>query len=174
MPMAIDGRSALAAFDNGRMMLREVGNGAAREWLDSGVTFLRRHLMAPHTAAVAYLADRKDLMGRATTLTVWGGGGEQRELLRLREPEWIVLHGWTGDGLSLLVTRWSGGRDASGNSPIRTLWRVPITGGAPVSTGLAMEGLRDISLHPDGRQIAFNARFKRSESWVMENLIPNP
>ena len=47
---------------------------------------------------------------------------------------------------------------------IRTLWRVPITGGAPVSTGLAMEALRDISMHPDGRQIAFNARFKRSNT----------
>jgi hypothetical protein len=40
--------------------------------------------------------------------------------------------------------------------------------------GTGMEALRDISIHPDGRQIAFNARFQHSEYWVMENLIPNP
>ena len=34
-----------------------------------------------------------------------------------------------------------------------------------------MEALRDISIHPDGRQIAFNARFRKSEYWVMENLL---
>jgi Tol biopolymer transport system component len=173
-PMAIDGRTALAAFTNGRVRLQELRNGATREWLDSGVTFMRGHVMAPHTAAVAYLADRKDLMGQARTLMVWSGAGAPRELLRVRDPDWIVLHGWTADGLSLFVTRWSGAVDAAGNSPTRTLWRLPITGGTPVSTGLSMEGLRDLSIHPDGRQIAFNARFKRSESWVMENLISSP
>ncbi len=53
-----------------------------------------------------------------------------------------------------------------------TLWRVPTTGGAPVSTGLALDGLRDISIHPDGRQIVFNAGWRRNEQWVMENLLP--
>jgi hypothetical protein len=103
-PMAIDGRSALAAFASGRVTLRDLRTGATREWLDSGVTFMGRHVMAPHTAAVAYLADRKDLMGQARTLMVWGGAGDPRELLRVREPEQIVLHDWTADGLSLLVT----------------------------------------------------------------------
>lgn len=66
--------------------------------------------------------------------------------------------------------RFGGGRVRN-----ETLWRVPITGGAPVSTGLTLEGMRDISIHPDGRQIAFNAGWKRGEQWVMENLlIPNP
>jgi hypothetical protein len=41
-----------------------------------------------------------------------------------------------------------------------------------VSTGLTIEGLRDVSIHPDGRRIAFNAGFKRGEQWVMENLLP--
>lgn len=35
-----------------------------------------------------------------------------------------------------------------------------------------MEGLRDVSIHPDGRTIAFNAGWKRAEHWVMENLLP--
>jgi hypothetical protein len=101
---------------------------------------------------------------------VWGGGGDPRELLRVRQPEQMELVGWTADELNLLVSRWTAD-PASAASPIRTLWRVPTTGGSPVSTGLAMEGLRDISIHPDGRQIAFNASFKNSEYWVMENLL---
>ena len=127
-----------------------------------GVTFMGRHVMAPHTSAVAYLADRNDLMGQVRTLMVWGGAGEPRELLRVREPEQISLVGWTADGLNLLAIRWPA-IPRRPSSATRTLWRVPMTGGALVSTGLAMEALRDISIHPDGRQIAFNARFKKSE-----------
>ena len=89
--MAIGGRSALGAFKSGKVTLRDLRSGATREWWDSGVTFLGRHVMAPHTAAVAYLADRRDLTGQARTLMVWGGAGEPRELLRVREPEQIFL-----------------------------------------------------------------------------------
>jgi len=48
---------------------------------------------------------------------------------------------------------------------------MPATGGAPSSTGLIMEGLRDTALHADGRQIAFNAGWKRYESWVLEGAL---
>jgi hypothetical protein len=34
-----------------------------------------------------------------------------------------------------------------------------------------LDALRDLSLHPDGRQVAFNVGFTRYESWVMENLL---
>jgi hypothetical protein len=43
-----------------------------------------------------------------------------------------------------------------------------------VSSGLTKVGLRDVSSHPDGRRIAFNAGWKRSEQWVLENLLPTP
>ena len=59
----------------------------------------------------------------------------------------------------------------AGSPTPRTLWRVPTTGGAPSSTGLVMEGLRDMTLHPDGRQIAFNAGWKEYESWVLEGVV---
>jgi len=76
------------------------------------------------------------------------------------------------DGLTLLVVRWSRRPNAEASEPRNeTLWRVPITGGAPVSTGLMMDSLRDVSIHPDGRRIAFNAGMKRVEHWAMENLL---
>ena len=62
-----------------------------------------RHVMAPHTAAVADLADRKDLIGQARTLMVWGGASAEQ----------IFLHDWAADGQSLFVTRWSAQPDTA-------------------------------------------------------------
>ena len=104
---------------------------------------------------------------------LWGGSGEPREILRVHEPgEHFRLVGWTADGLNLLVIRWSFDSSRSRRLGNETLWRIPTTGGAPVSTGVAHEGLRDVSIHPDGRQIVFNAGWRRNEQWVMENLLP--
>ena len=63
--------------------------------------------MAPHTRAVGYAANRKDLRGEAATLMLWGGSGEPREVLRVHDPEHFRLVGWTPDGLNLLIIRWS-------------------------------------------------------------------
>jgi Tol biopolymer transport system component len=172
-PPSLDGRSLLTQRQDGRLTLHDTATGRAQTWQDSGVVTLREHLLAPHTGAVAYFAGRKDLRGEASTLMLWGGSGEPRELLRVLEPnEHFRLAGWTTDGLNLLVIRWSFDAARSQRVGNETLWRVPTTGGAPVSTGLALAGLRDVSIHPDGRQIVFNAGFRRNEQWVMEHLLP--
>jgi hypothetical protein len=171
-PAFLDGRSVIAWHKNGGLTLYDTATGGSRTWHDPGVTGLRDHVMAPHTSAVAYVATRKDLHGEPATLMVWGGSGDPRELLRLHEPEQLKLVGWTPDGLNLLIIRWS--FDSAGGRRVgnEALWRMPITGSAPIATGLALEGLRDVSLHPNGRQIAFNAGYKRSEPWMMENALP--
>ena len=50
---------------------------------------------------------------------------------------------------------------------IKDLEMVDQTGAA--STGASSSS--DISIHPDGRQIVFNAGFRRIERWMMENLL---
>jgi Tol biopolymer transport system component len=170
---SLDGRTVMTQSKDGRLALHDTSTGRSRTWQDSGVVSLRGHVMAPHTGALAYVAGRKDLNGDAWTLMLWGGAGEARELLRVHEPsEHFQLAGWTGDGLNLLVIRWSFDAARSRRVGNETLWRIPSTGGAPVFTGLALAGLRDVSIHPDGRQIAFNAGYRRNEHWVMENLLP--
>ena len=105
----------------------------------------------------------------------WGGAGDPRELLRMSGKERFILAGWLPDDRTLLVARWENRPNRLPDEPDpATLWRVPINGGNPVSTGLTMDGLRDVSIHPDGRRIAFNAGWKRGEQWVMENLLPTP
>ena len=85
----------------------------------------------------------------------------------------VHARGLAAEGLNLLIVRWSRRPNAPASAPRNeTLWRVPITGGPPVSTGLMMDRLRDVSIHPDGRRVAFNAGMKRVEHWVMENVLP--
>jgi hypothetical protein len=55
------------------------------------------------------------------------------------------------------------------------LWRVSATGGEAENLGVAMEGLLPygLSVHPDGRRIAFTAGTPvRWEVWALENLLP--
>ena len=60
--------------------------------------------------------------------------------------------------------------------PIQTieLWRIPADGGQPQEVGLAMDRLRHLRVHPDGRRIAFTAGRQTGEMWVMENFLPKP
>lgn len=172
LSLAPDGRSLIVKRPNGRLALLDPASGAAREWTDP-VEWVGLHFMAPHTAGVAYMAGRKGVNGESRTLMYWGGGGDPRELIRVPGNERFILVGWLPDGLTLLVARWENRPNRlPGEADPSTLWRVPVTGGKPMSTGLTMDGLRDVSIHPDGGRIAFNAGWKRGEQWVMENLLP--
>jgi hypothetical protein len=159
---------------DGRVTLTETATGRRHEWQDSGVMSVGNNFMAPHAPGVAYVASRKGMNGPNKTLMFWGGAGSPRELLRTSSPDEFTLAGWHGDGTNLLVIRWRhrpGGPELEPRN--ETLWRVPVSGSGAVSTGFTIEGLRDISIHPNGRRIAFNAGWKRGEHWVMENLPPD-
>ncbi|UCC99954.1 MAG: PD40 domain-containing protein [Phycisphaerales bacterium] len=52
------------------------------------------------------------------------------------------------------------------------LWRVHAAGGEAQKL-LEMEGLRDLSVHPDGRRITFTGGHRHAmEVWAMENFLP--
>ncbi len=99
-------------------------------------------------------------------------GGEPRKLLEVREPApirtdtWSIA--WTPDSRYIVIGK---GRFAP-QEPKIELWRIPAEGGASQKLGLAMDYLREVRFHPDGRQIAFTAGFYSSEVWVMENFLP--
>jgi Tol biopolymer transport system component len=76
-------------------------------------------------------------------------------------PTWLA---WTPDGRSIFFTR----RD-HGSS----LWRISAEGGEPQNLGIRAEGIRGISVHPDGKQLAFSALVPgtgASELWVLEGF----
>lgn len=97
-------------------------------------------------------------------------GGEVRELLRENKSLIPIAFGtivWASDGRSLLFVR----STTPGGSKTE-LWQIPLQGGEPRKLELAAENMHDLSVHPDGRHIAFTAGQIKSEIWVMENFLP--
>ena len=102
------------------------------------------------------------------------GGGEAREIWSFGETETgtpPMYHRWSPDGRHIFF----GGLDQQ-DRPNWKLWRVPIEGGKPEGMGLQRQwGLWDLTVSPDGRQIAFAGRggaSTESELWILENFLP--
>jgi Tol biopolymer transport system component len=93
--------------------------------------------------------------------------GVMRELLRGAMP-FPASVAWTPDGQSLLFMRETGAGDSK-----TQLWLTPVQGGEPRKLDLAVQGMRDMCVHPDGRHIAFAGAVSRNEVWVMENFLPS-
>lgn len=97
-------------------------------------------------------------------------GGEVRELIRGDNS--LILHrsgtiAWTPDGQNVLFVR-----PTSPDGSKTELWLIPIQGGEPRKLELTDENMHDLSVHPDGRHIAFTAGQTKSEIWVMKNFLP--
>ena len=95
-------------------------------------------------------------------------GGDTREVLRLRKDE-ATLQGWglvwTPDGRHLLFRK--------RKDEAFELWRIPVDGGEPQKLDLTMSGSH-LSIHPDGRRIAFTGSdsARGSEVWTIDNFLP--
>ena len=102
-------------------------------------------------------------------MTIPASGGEPRELFEIEEGKrfsWDVGLSWTPDGQHVVV-----GRPGATDLPDE-LWIIPATGGEPRKLNLGFK-VRKLSLHPDGRRIAFGQRFAGGgDIWVMENFLP--
>ncbi len=96
-------------------------------------------------------------------------GGEPRVLHRVQDTEGEAVDygfAWTADGRYILEMHIP---DQSGPTE---LWRMPTEGGK-LQKVLEMDGLMiDISIHPDGRRIAFTREQGGMEVWAMENFLP--
>ena len=97
------------------------------------------------------------------------GGGEAYDLHRFEGAGGTGPMGWASDGKFLFscVTV----RDHSNSR----LWRVSVDSGEAVNLGLEMSRIYEMSVHPDGKQIAFSSKGPTAqipELWVMENFLP--
>ena len=108
----------------------------------------------------------------STTLTVVpASGGETRELIQVKFPEFVSSPVWSQDTRSVLFARASAADIMS--LAESSVWQIPAAGGEPRRLG-AVPGLGNgrLSLHPDGRRLAYTRGERRFEIWAMENLLP--
>jgi Tol biopolymer transport system component len=156
--------------DGQTIVVRDLETGEENELLSvRKPSFVGPLIVSPDGRRVAYVW--RDLQKGTSVLTVTpAAGGEPRELLRRQPPEGIGDLGWMPDSRRIVyATR------TSGEERKFELWRISAEGGEPQSLGLTMEGLSlyGLSVHPDGRRIAFTAgRPHRNEVWVLENFLP--
>jgi Tol biopolymer transport system component len=101
-------------------------------------------------------------------------GGDVKEIWSFGETKQgtpLFNHIWSPDGRYILFS-------APDPSELRDwdLWRVPVEGGKPEKMGLQRSwGIINLTVRPDGRQLAFASRggaSTDSELWVLENFLP--
>lgn len=91
--------------------------------------------------------------------------GVPRELVRLKEPERFTgAFAWSPDSRFVFFTRTNGSQSE--------LFRVPATGGIIESTGLRMRSIVFLSIHPDGKRIAFQSGNPDLELWALDGFLP--
>lgn len=96
-------------------------------------------------------------------------GGESRDLFQVQGTSRIMGSTrpvWTPDGKEILFVR------IVQPQSVFEIWRVSVQSGKAEKLGLTMENMSNITLHPDGKRLAFQAGQTKSEIWVMENLLP--
>jgi len=99
-------------------------------------------------------------------------GGEPQELCRFEDGIDIRAGApftWTPDGKYILYAMKSQKKEIEKWD----LYRIPAIGGNPERLGLEMSGfLMNLSIHPDGRHIAFSiTEPSNAEIWVLENFL---
>ena len=162
-----------------RILMREVETGQEKElyrWsgnISSG-NFFKGLALSPDGRELA-LCRAHDLKVMPAT------GGESHELFQLQPQEQqdgiqITSVAWTPDGHHLLFSKPTWLPNTQGEGRKLELWRISAQGGASQRLGLAMDGfqLYGLSVHPDGRRLAFSASIggNQTEVWVMEHFLP--
>ena len=159
-----DGRSVM--YSTGEAIYsRDLESGLVRE-LYSGEAPIFRLSLSPDGRHLAFMSDEDGLSLKVMPV----GGGDARTVFLDASIEWVNgALAWTPDGSQLLFAK---GVSFEARYEQTALWRISIEGGEPQRTGLAMAGLSDFHLHPDGRRIAFTVEINAFEVWVMENFLP--
>ena len=172
-----DGKYFFARYkrdaDSSQIVVRDLQSGEERE--------LYRFPSLERGISIALSPDGRWL---SFANAAWGGvrslrimpasGGDAKEIWNFGETKRGtpgINHTWVPDGRYIVF----GAPDPS-DLRVWDLWRVPVEGGTPEKMGLQRRwGLWDLTVRPDGRQLALAGRggaSTDSELWVLENFLP--
>lgn len=145
--------------ENYGIRVRELETGREKDLYRPTTRSQLRYLaLSPDGRWLAFVSRGGAQEAGTPLLVMPAAGGELRELFKASRPEALE---WTADGTHLLF--------ASGSE----LWRIPAEGGQPERLGLkTLSANATLSVHPDGRRIAFTGGEQMHEIWVMENFLP--
>jgi Tol biopolymer transport system component len=92
------------------------------------------------------------------------GGATVRELVRLKQPErFTAAFAWSRD------SRWV--FFAKNNGSETELFRIPAAGGPVESTGLRRPMILFVSVHPDGKRLAYQGGEPNLELWALDGFL---
>jgi Tol biopolymer transport system component len=97
-------------------------------------------------------------------------GGSFRRVLQGDKGEHFSDVQWMPDGHTLLFVRWKPG--LSRFSDEHSAWRVDSRSGTAAPINLAVGGLRELAVTPDGRRLAFTYGVPTREPWIIEHFLP--
>lgn len=121
---------------------------------------------SPDGEQVAFSSFSGEKYVLATLYVISPKEGKPREVFRLNSPEDFGAIAWSPDGSRLLFVR----RNFKENK--FEIWQIPVEGGQPQNLGLFTTAISPISIHPDGKRVAFSFGQPKAEMWVMENFLP--
>lgn len=99
----------------------------------------------------------------ARLLIIPVSGGEAKELLTIKEPEFLRTIDWSSDGQYILFAK----DEKDGTS----LWKISSEGGEAQVLWETDKKMNCLDVHPSGKQIAFHEYLQVIEIWVMENFL---
>jgi Tol biopolymer transport system component len=100
---------------------------------------------------------------KSSLFTIPVKGGEKKEVCTAQEAEGFKMALWSADGKYIYFTERPEGEKTN-------LWRVTSTGGIPEKVWSSESRVEIFDIHPDGNQIAFSIRERKTEVRMMENL----
>lgn len=109
-------------------------------------------------------------MGKRTIRIMPTSGGAPREICGFEHMERrTITPAWSADGRYIYFSKLPSVTD------LWEFYRISAEGGEALKLDLAMGGFRHLSVHPDGKRVAFSSEgtnYGQSQVWVMENFLP--
>jgi Tol biopolymer transport system component len=127
------------------------------------------------------LLNRNIIRGKRSLRIIPTGGGEPQELYSFETVgNFVITPAWSPDGKYIYLPLPAGSADnfelkKSGSTDVWDMWRISLEGGEGQKLDMKMARFLHLSVHPDGRHIAFSSfgrALKYPEVWVMENFLP--
>lgn len=127
------------------------------------------------------LLNRGVIRGKRSLRIIPAEGGEPQELYSFEtEGIFVITPAWSPDGKYIFLPL--PGHSTENTELMRSgqpgdwdMWRFSLEGGEGQKLDMKMARFRHMSIHPDGRHIAFSSfgrAMKYPEIWVMENFLP--